>query len=134
MLQRRMQRNRHVPRLRSRPEIGAKPRWWRSPSCPSRRDALGVRLPTRTRLGIPTSTCPVSRRPSDLRVRLETVAYSTFDDGRALLRRVEAAYFLALLEMARWGLVELAQEDWLAEIEVRKGRVVDIDMVSEWAS
>ncbi|HEX6947360.1 MAG TPA: ScpA family protein [Acidimicrobiia bacterium] len=72
----------------------------------------------------------------DLRVRLESVAYTTFDElTEHCSRRVEvAAYFLALLEMARWGLVELAQEDWLSEIEVRRGNVDEIDLVSEWAS
>ena len=59
----------------------------------------------------------------------------------ALIRKWEpklgvevAAYFLALLEMARWGLVELAQDDWLAEIEVRRGRAEDVEMISEWAT
>ena len=30
------------------------------------------------------------------------------------------AYFLAVLELARWGAVRLAQEDWLAEIEIHQ--------------
>ncbi|MFO7299141.1 MAG: ScpA family protein [Actinomycetes bacterium] len=72
----------------------------------------------------------------DLRVRLEEVAYSTFDElTEHCTRKVEiAAYFLALLEMARWGLVELAQEDWLSEIEVRRGKMTDVPIESEWAS
>jgi hypothetical protein len=60
----------------------------------------------------------------ELRVRVTEQAETTFDSLVAhCTRRVEiAAYFLALLEMARWGLVELAQDDWLADIEVRRGR------------
>lgn len=57
----------------------------------------------------------------ELRVRVADLAQTTFGDLVAHCRRsVEvAAYFLALLELARWGLVDLAQEDWLSEIEVR---------------
>lgn len=71
----------------------------------------------------------------DLRRRLESVAYSTFDDlTESCSRPMEvAAYFLALLEMARWGLVELAQADWLSEIEVRRGSREGVDLTSEWA-
>jgi segregation and condensation protein A len=71
----------------------------------------------------------------ELRVRVAEQAETTFDSLVAhCTRRVEiAAYFLALLEMARWGLVELAQEDWLDEIEVRRGRGGAGDLVSEWA-
>lgn len=45
-----------------------------------------------------------------------------------------AAYFLALLELARWGLVEVSQEDWLADIEIRPREGETIDLTSEWAS
>lgn len=71
----------------------------------------------------------------DLRSRLEEIAYSTFDDLVDHCRRpVEvAAYFLALLEMARWGLVELAQDDWLSEIQVRRRELDTVDLTSEWA-
>lgn len=57
----------------------------------------------------------------ELRVRVADLAETTFGDLVAhCRRRVEvAAYFLALLELARWGLVDIAQDDWLAEIEVR---------------
>lgn len=70
-----------------------------------------------------------------LRGRLESAAYSTFDDLTEHCERpVEvAAYFLALLEMARWGLVELAQDDWLSDIEVRRGPLEGVDLTSEWA-
>lgn len=70
----------------------------------------------------------------ELRVRVTEVAETTFEDLIAhCTRRVEvAAYFLALLEMARWGLVEVAQDDWLSDIEVRKGRGDGEALVSEW--
>jgi segregation and condensation protein A len=71
----------------------------------------------------------------ELRVRVTEHAETTFDDLVAhCTRRVEvAAYFLALLEMARWGLVELAQDDWLSAIEVRQGSAGGQGLVSEWA-
>jgi chromatin segregation and condensation protein Rec8/ScpA/Scc1 (kleisin family) len=70
-----------------------------------------------------------------LRARVTEVAETTFEDLVAhCTRRVEvAAYFLALLEMARWGLVELAQDDWLANIEVRRGSGDGRGVVSEWS-
>ncbi len=49
-------------------------------------------------------------------------------------RKVEiAAYFLALLELARWGMVEIAQDDWMAAIEVRHRESEGGPIVSEWA-
>lgn len=45
-----------------------------------------------------------------------------------------AAYFLALLELARWGLVSVSQESWLDDIEVRKVPGADAGgILSEWA-
>lgn len=57
----------------------------------------------------------------ELRVRVAESAETTFDDlVTHCTRKVEvAAYFLALLELARWGMVEVAQDDWLSEIRVR---------------
>jgi segregation and condensation protein A len=71
----------------------------------------------------------------ELRVRVTELAETTFEDLIAhCTRRVEvAAYFLALLEMARWGLVELAQDDWLADIEVRRSSGDSGELVSEWS-
>ncbi len=72
----------------------------------------------------------------ELRARIEEVAETSFGDLVAhTSRKVEVvAYFLALLELARWGLVEIAQEDWLSEIRVR---VIpggsDGPLVSEWS-
>ncbi len=72
----------------------------------------------------------------ELRVRVAELAETTFEDLVShCTRRMEvAAYFLALLEMARWGLVELAQDDWLADIEVRKGPGDSRSVVSEWSN
>ncbi len=71
----------------------------------------------------------------ELRVRVAQVAETTFEDLVAhCTRKVEvAAYFLALLEMARWGLVEIAQDDWLSAIEVRHRPGETSGMVSEWS-
>jgi segregation and condensation protein A len=72
----------------------------------------------------------------DLRLRIEAVTISSFEDlTEHCGRPVEvAAYFLALLEMARWGLIEVAQDDWLSTIEVRHRDDPSIDLTSEWAS
>lgn len=68
------------------------------------------------------------------RLRLDTVA--SFEDlTDHCSRPVEvAAYFLALLEMARWGLIEVSQPDWASQIEVRQLEDGSIDLTSEWAS
>jgi len=72
----------------------------------------------------------------ELRTRIESAAVSTFEDLTEHCERpVEvAAYFLALLEMARWGLVEVAQEDWISPISVRHRDDGELDLTSEWAS
>lgn len=72
---------------------------------------------------------------ADLRRRVEEAALSSFDDLTSHLSRpVEvAAYFVALLEMARWGMIEISQKDWLAGIEVRHRESGPIDLTSEWA-
>lgn len=71
----------------------------------------------------------------DLRRRVTEEAAISFDRlTEHCARPVEvAAYFLALLELARWGLVEVAQRDWLSVIEVRARAVGDVDLTSEWA-
>lgn len=58
----------------------------------------------------------------DLRRRLTADVTTTFDEvAGSLGRRVEVvAYFLALLELARWGVVEVAQEDWRSEIMITR--------------
>jgi len=73
----------------------------------------------------------------ELRARVGEDVHTTFSSlVEHCTRPVEvAAYFLALLELARWGLVEVSQESWLDEIEVRRrddaggGR-----LLSEWGS
>ncbi len=69
----------------------------------------------------------------ELRVRVAEAVETSFDDlvAHCTLKLEIAAYFLALLELARWGMVELAQEDWLSKIEVRHRG--DAAITSEWA-
>lgn len=71
----------------------------------------------------------------ELRVRVADTVDTSFDDLVShCTRRVEiAAYFLAVLELARWGMIEVAQEHWLDEIRVRQleGGAM---MTSEWAT
>ncbi len=71
----------------------------------------------------------------ELRVRLEEGAMSTFDSLVEHCRRpVEvAAYFLALLELARWGLVHVSQDDWVGDIEVTGSGSGDGLVTSEWS-
>lgn len=71
----------------------------------------------------------------ELRVRLEQGAIATFDSLVEHCRRpVEvAAYFLALLELARWGLVHVAQDDWVGQIEVTRTGPGDGMITSEWS-
>lgn len=71
----------------------------------------------------------------ELRSRLAELALADFEALTEHCRRpVEvAAYFLALLEMARWGLVEVSQADWLSSIEVRHVASANVDLTSEWA-
>lgn len=71
----------------------------------------------------------------ELRVRVTQEVETTFEDLVShCTRKVEvAAYFLALLEMARWGIVEVAQEDWLSAIEIRHRPGERSAFVSEWS-
>ena len=71
---------------------------------------------------------------ADIRHKVTDLAYSSFEElTESCQRPVEvAAYFLALLELARWGLITVSQADWLADIEVRHRGDVDIDLTSEW--
>jgi len=73
---------------------------------------------------------------ADLRARVRLATVASFEDLTEHCHRpVEvAAYFLALLEMARWGLIEVSQADWAAPIEVRHRDDGSIDLTSEWAS
>jgi segregation and condensation protein A len=57
----------------------------------------------------------------ELRARIAHEIESTFEAMISHCQRtVEvAAYFLALLEMARWGLLEVSQEHWLGPITIK---------------
>ena len=72
----------------------------------------------------------------EIRSRVAELTIASFEDlTEHCTRTVEvAAYFLALLELARWGLIEVSQEDWLAEIQVRDRGQEQTDLTSEWAS
>lgn len=72
---------------------------------------------------------------AELRSRISDLAVSDFEALTEHCNRPleVAAYFLALLEMARWGLVEVHQDDWLAKIEVRHLDDPSLDLTSEWA-
>lgn len=72
----------------------------------------------------------------ELRSRIADLAMSDFETLTEHCERpVEvAAYFLALLEMARWGLVEVHQDDWLSSIQVKHVGHSGLDLTSEWAS
>ena len=58
---------------------------------------------------------------ADIRLRVENAVALTFEDVvERCTRKVEvAAYFLALLELAKWGFVEVSQETWLSPIQIR---------------
>lgn len=70
----------------------------------------------------------------ELRARMASEITSTFDDLVDHCRRpVEvAAYFLALLELARWGMVEVSQDDWMSPIEVHHLNTQSAEVSSEW--
>jgi len=70
---------------------------------------------------------------ADLRTRVAEEVETDFSHLVSHTERpVEViAYFLALLELARWGVVEATQNGWLAEIQVR-AKVVDLTIESEW--
>jgi segregation and condensation protein A len=72
----------------------------------------------------------------EMRARVAELTMSSFEELTGhCTRPVEvAAYFLALLELARWGLIEVSQDDWLAEIKVRDKGIGSVDVASEWAS
>lgn len=76
----------------------------------------------------------VSEAIADLRRRIEAELESDFDDlTRHLGRPIEVvAYFLAVLELARWGLVEARQESIDEAIVVRSTGKERTNLVSEW--
>jgi chromatin segregation and condensation protein Rec8/ScpA/Scc1 (kleisin family) len=72
---------------------------------------------------------------SDVRRRLAADVETDFDRLTDHLRRpVEViAYFLAVLELAKWGLIEASQEDLDAAIRIRRSGDPDGDLTSEWS-
>lgn len=73
---------------------------------------------------------------SDLRIRIGQEVVSTFDDlvGHCTRSVDVVAYFLAMLELARWGAVEVSQQDWLSAIDVRLGGKEAGHLSSEWST
>ncbi len=59
---------------------------------------------------------------AEISARVGEAVHSTFEDMVAHCHRsVEvAAYFLALLELVRWGMIEIEQSNWLGTIEIRR--------------
>lgn len=76
----------------------------------------------------------VAEAIADLRHRVSEVAVADFDSLVADAERPAdvVAYFLALLELARWGIVEVAQDSWLGRIEVRSTGGEDPTFETEW--
>ncbi len=72
----------------------------------------------------------------DLRARVAELTVAGFDRlTEHCTHPIQvAAYFLALLELARWGLIAVSQEDWLSEIRVEHRSGDAIDLNSEWAT
>ncbi len=78
----------------------------------------------------------VEQAIADIQAGVAKATLSTFEDlTETCSRPVEVvAYFLALLELARWGLIEVSQADWLSEIEVRPRESGEFDLTSEWST
>ncbi len=78
----------------------------------------------------------VSAAIDDLRARLHAQVEGDFDDlTDHLTRTVEvAAYFLAMLELARWGMIEVSQQhrDAPIKIRTRADAVAANELQSEW--
>ena len=78
----------------------------------------------------------VTEAISDLRLRVGQELEASFETlVEHCTRKVEVvAYFLALLELARWGALDVAQKDWLSEIKVRHRADAQYGHVaSEWS-
>jgi segregation and condensation protein A len=72
---------------------------------------------------------------ADLRERVQLEVTSTFEELTAHCNRSMevAAYFLAMLELARWGMIELSQSHRDAPITMRaRPEGVPAELVSEW--
>lgn len=71
----------------------------------------------------------------DLRTRIAAEALASFEGLTEHCRRpIEvAAYFLALLELARWGMIRLSQGSWDSRIDIRYLGEPETELGSEWA-
>lgn len=143
VLRRRMQEaNRLVPRISGLDQkIEAAPAEITIPVDAAGLEAIAARVFTRETLEpdldhLELDLPSVEMAIEDLRERLRLEAIASFDVLTDHCRRpVEvAAYFLALLEMARWGLIEVSQADWAADIEVRQLDDANVDLTSEWST
>jgi segregation and condensation protein A len=76
----------------------------------------------------------VTEAMADLRRRLDAEIETDFDRVTSHLHRSVdvVAYFLAMLELARWGLVEARQAEPTAPITLRRSESGAGDLVSEW--
>ncbi len=142
LLRRLQEGNRYVPRTSGMDQQIS--RSAPAPDLPIDRDelaALFAKITTRAHLEpdldhLDLELPSVDDAIKDLRERVELAAVASFDN---LVEHCErsvdvAAYFLALLEMARWGLIEVSQDEWTAPIEVRHKDSAELDLTSEWAS
>lgn len=143
VLQRRLQEaNRHVPRISGLDQsITVAPSEWVVPVDPVGLASMAAKVLSREGaepdldhldLELPSVEEAIDR----IRDRVTELTMTSFD---ALTEHCStpvevAAYFLALLELARWGLIEVSQDDWLAEIRVQHREVGTTDLTSEWAS
>lgn len=143
VLQRRLQEaNRHVPRISGLDQsIRVAPSEWVVPVDPDGLASLAAKVLSREGaepdldhldLELPSVEEAIDR----IRDRVTELTMTSFD---ALTEHCStpvevAAYFLALLELARWGLIEVSQDDWLAEIRVQHRELGTTDLTSEWAS
>ena len=141
VLQRRFQEtNRFVPRVSGIDQvIKSKPQDIQLPVDEAKLVAIAVRVFERNSqepdldhldLELPS----VERAIVDLRERVSREIFADFDDViSGCSRTIEvAAYFLAMLELARWGLIEVSQENWSSGIEIRHRSDGEVDLTSEW--
>ena len=73
---------------------------------------------------------------SDIRLRIGQELECSFDELVEHCTRSSevGAYFLALLELARWGAIDVAQSDWLTKIEVKhRSDAQPGHVASEWS-
>jgi len=79
---------------------------------------------------------------ADIQARMNAVATLEFDDLVVDAERSleVVAYFLAVLELARWGAVRVSQVDWASSIQVERlegsepGEIEAMSRTSEWGS